>query len=206
MHQTRKEASRLLPIRKKGSKYIVRASSNLQTGIPIVIAVRDILKLAKTAKEVRKMIILKELKLNGRNVRDSKESMSLFNILEADKPYILSLLPTKKFTLVPTKEKNRTCKVINKKLIPGNRIQLNLHDGSNVITKDKINVEDSVSINSEGKIVSHTAFEKGKSCFIMSGKYMGFNAKITSVNGKEVNVDIKDKGDVKLNASQLIII
>jgi ribosomal protein S4E len=53
MHQTRQQATTRLPITRKGTKYVARASSDLENSVPVVIAMRDILKLAKTKREVR---------------------------------------------------------------------------------------------------------------------------------------------------------
>jgi small subunit ribosomal protein S4e len=193
MHRTRKQASVKYPIPKKGTKYIARASSSLQDSIPVVIAVRDILKLANTTKEVKKMINEKLLKINGRVVEDFHESIKLFNIFEADKAYRLTLLPTGKFSFEETKDKERLCKVIGKQLLSGNTIQINLHDGSNVMSKDKINIGDTVYLDFSGKIKSHVVVEKGKSAFIIAGKYSGFEGKIESVKDKKVLVKFKEK-------------
>ena len=106
MHLKRQKAAIKLPIPRKGTKYIARALSNLNNSVTVVIAVRDMLKLARTAAEVKKMIHRKLLKINGKNVKDYRESIRLFNLFEADKPYILTLLPTGKFTLEESKEKN----------------------------------------------------------------------------------------------------
>lgn len=194
MHRTRKEASKKLPIPRKGTKYIARASSNLDNSVSVVMAVRDMLNLAQTAKEVRKMIHQKLLKVNGRVVKEYNQSIQLFNILEADKSYELSLLPTKKFTLVQTKAKDqRLCKVVNRRLVKGNAIQLNLHDGTNLISKEKIGVGDSVYLDFNNKVKKVVSVEKGKEVLIISGKYAGMNGKVESVNEGKASVKLEDK-------------
>lgn len=191
MHKTRKSSTTKLPIQRKGTKYIARASSHIQNSVPVVIAVRDMLKLAKTANEVKEMIKKKILKINGRAVKDYRQSILLFNILEADKAYELSILPTKKFVFVPTKHKDqRICKVTNKRLVSSGLIQLNLHDGTNLITKEKVNVEDTVYLDFNNKIKKHVPLEKGKDVFIFSGKYAGQSAKVADLEGKSVSLKI----------------
>lgn len=192
MHQTRKELSIKYPVPKKGTKYVARASSSLQDSVPVVVAVRDILHLASTTKEVQKMINQKLLKINGRTVRDFHESIRLFNIFEADKAYKLTLLPTGKFSFEETKEKERLCKVIGRKILSGNVVQLNLHDGTNVLSKEKINIGDSLYLDFSGKIKSHIVVEKGKNAFIMAGRYIGLEGKIESVSEKKVSVKFKE--------------
>ena len=84
MHQTRQETSKRLPIKRKGTKYVARAIGNQEHSVPVVIAVRDMLKLARTAKEVREMIKDKTLSIHGRIVDDYREAINLFNILKSN--------------------------------------------------------------------------------------------------------------------------
>ncbi len=195
MHQTRQEASTKLPIQRKGTKYLARAKGHLDNSVPVVIAVRDILNLARTAKEVHQMIKQKLLKVNGRIVKDPRESIGLFNILDAGKPYVLTLLPTKRFTFKETSLKEgRLCKVINKRLVNGGKIQVNLHDGSNIITKEKIKIGDSIYLDLSGKILKHLPLEKGKKVLVYKGKYTGLSGKINSVEGKKINLNFDENG------------
>jgi small subunit ribosomal protein S4e len=207
MHQARQSVTTKIPIERKGTKYIVRASSHIDNSVPLLIAVRDILGLAKTAREVKHMIQTKLLKINGRLVEDFKESIKLFNILEADKVYVLSLLPTKKFVFEETKDLDtRLVKVVNKRLVPNNFSQLNLHDGSNVLTKDKINVGDSLILDFSGKIKKHIQMDKGREVFVISGKYAGHKGKIESVSDSNLTIKFKDKEEpATLNKSQVIV-
>jgi len=206
MHLTRKESSTKLPIERKGTKYIARASSHIDNSVPVVIAVRDMLNLAKTANEVKKIIQQKILKINGRPVKDYRESILLFNIFEAGKTYELSILPTKKFFFKETKNRDsRLCKVVSKRLIKKGLTQLNLHDGSNVITKDKISVGDSVYLDFQGKIKKHMSIAKDKEAFIFSGRYAGQQVKITDLDDKKVKVKING-GAAELEQSCMVAI
>ncbi len=208
MHLKRQETTTKLPIKRKGTAYVVRASSHYKNSVPVLIAVRDMLKLAKTAKEVKEMIKGKVLKLNGRIVEEPNESIRLFSIFEADKPYQLTLSATHKFIFeAPDKKDSRLCKVIGKKLLKGNTIQLNLHDGSNVISKDKIKINDSLILDFSGKIKSHITLDKGKKVFIFSGKYLGMHGKIESIdkNSSLIKID-KMEENVSLPLEHVIVI
>lgn len=193
MHQSRQFADWKLPIERKGNKYVVRASSHVNDSVPVLIAIRDMLKIARDAREVKEMIKAKSLKVNGKIVLDYHQSIKLFNLLEADKKYELSLLPTKRFFFKEHKGNERLCKVMSRKLLSGNKIQLNLHDGTNVMSSQKIAVGDSVYVDSSTKITKHITLEKGKSVFIFLGKYAGLEGKIESIDGKKVNVKLKEK-------------
>ncbi|MFH1802596.1 MAG: KOW motif-containing protein [archaeon] len=192
MHQTRAQVSKKIPIARKGTKYVARALSDSQNSVPVVIAVRDMLKIARTTKEVKAMIYQKHLKINGKEVKDHRESIKLFNLFEADKTYLLTLTVTGKFTLEETKQKERPCKVINKKVLSGKKIQLNFHEGSNILTDDKkINTQDTVYIGLDKKMKKHVQFEKGRDCLIIRGRFLGQKCKIENVKGNKASVKIK---------------
>lgn len=206
MHLTRQESTKKLPIARKGTRYLVRPLSHVEDSVSVACAVRDILELAKTMREIKQMLSQKLIKINGRIVYDFRDCIKLFNILEVGhKAYRLSILPTKKFVFEETADKKRLCKVVGKKLNKDNKVQINLHDGTNFVSKDKINVDDSFYLDFSGKILSHIPFEKAKEVFITSGSYTGLHGKVHSIKGSKVEVKFKDKeGNVLLDASHVI--
>ena len=205
MHLTRAQTSKKIPIARKGTKYVVRAMSYYRDGIPALIAVRDILKLARTAREVKEMIKLKLIKINGKVVKDYRESLRLFNIFEADKKYILTLLPTKRFHLEEFKGEERLCKVINKKVMPAGKIQINFHDGSNILSDDKIKVGDSVTLDNSGKIKKKIVLERGAKVFISSGKNTGKKGVVEEIKDRKAIIQMEDK-KVELDKDHFIVI
>lgn len=209
MHQKRNTVSRKVPLPRKGTKFVAIASSHKSDSVPTVIAIRDMLGLAKNLSEVKKMIHRKLLKINGKPIKDYRESIRLFNILEADSNYVLKILPTKKFFFEKISDKDsnkRLCKIVNKKLLSGNKIQLNFHDGSNALSQDKkISVNDSVYVSFDGKIASNIPLEKSSKVFIFSGKYSGLEGTVSSVKDSMVELKLKEKEDlVSLNKNQVM--
>lgn len=196
MHLTRKAAPIKLPLAKKGSKYLVRPASNLHNSVPVLIAVRDMLNLASNLREAKHMIHNKQLKINGRLVRDFKESINLFNVFEADKPYTLTVLPTNKFTLSPSNSNTRLTKIISRKLVSKNKLQINLHDGTNLIGKENMKVGDSLVIDFSNKVKDHISLAKGSNVFIIKGDYAGKEGKIESISGKKVKVKVEKEESV----------
>ena len=206
MYQSRQAATTRLPIGRKGTKYVARASSGLKDSVPVVIAVRDILHLAKTKREVNHMITKKLLKLNWVDVISPNESIKLFNIFKADKEYALTLSPTKKFSFEEVKnKKERLCKVIGKKLLQGGKVQINLHDGTNIIGDNKVKVGDSVYLDESGKIKKHISPEKGLEVFVVSGKYEGQRGKIEEVIGKKILIKLGE-GSSALELKNIFIL
>lgn len=206
MHQTRQEVITKIPIARKGDKYVARAKSHLGNSVPVVVAVRDLLNLARNSKEVKAMIHNKQLKLNGRLVRDNNESIKPFNVFEADKKYILSYLDTGRFVFEETKANERICKVISRNLLPGGKMQIIMHDGTCIIGSKDIKVGDTIILSFDGKIKSHISFDKGKSGIVIAGKYLGEKVKVVSFDAKNKSCTVKLKEkETELPSSAIII-
>src|SRR5262249_50742257 len=148
------QLTRKIPLPRKGKKYVVRGVGHFAIGVPVLIAVRDMLHLANTTREVKHMIHEKLIKINGKLVRDIKETIKLFNILEVGKSFKLSILPTGRFTFEETKANMALYKVTNRKMVKDKKIQLNLHDGTNILLpeKEKISVGDSLELDFQRKL------------------------------------------------------
>lgn len=190
MHQTRAQTNRRIPIARKGTQYVARARDNVKNGVPVVVALRDMIGLAKTEKEVREIINAKAVKLNGKVVTDRRASVKLFNILEADKKYVLSILNTGRYTFEETSENGRLCKVTGKTIVSGSKVQLTMHDGTTMISEEKIAINDSISLGLDGKIKKVIPMKKGSELMIISGKKAGHRGNADEVNGNNVKVNI----------------
>ncbi len=69
------------PVHRKGTAYIVRPNFAKSHGIPILVVLRDVLKVAQNRKEVKKALHKKLVLINNKEVRDEKNSMLLFDVL-----------------------------------------------------------------------------------------------------------------------------
>lgn len=205
MHQTRSDLTSKIPIPRKGTKYIARARGHRNSGVPVVVAVRDMLKLARTAREVKEMIKREIIKINNRVVRDYREVVCLFGILEAGKSYRLTLLETGRFSFEENKGDTKLGKIINKQLIAPNTYQLNLHDGTNIVSKENAKVGDSVELDMKNKVKKMIKIEKGKEVFVISGRSMGHKGKVIETENGEVVVQIRGK-NVNLDRSNVVAI
>ena len=89
---------------------------------------------------------------------------------------------------------------MGKKILGKDKIQLNLSDGRNILTKEKADVGDSVVFNfKQNKIEKIIKMEKGKKGFVVKGKHIGVKGKIEDIierGGKKI-AEIKD--DKKIN-------
>lgn len=214
-HTKRNSVLRKIPIPRKGTKYVVRALDNRNDGIPILVAIRDMLTLAKTRKEVKKILNKKEILVNNKIVKDDRSSLVLFDVISVkstNKNYSVQITKEGKFKLeeISAKEsKSRVCKVLNKKAIDRKKIQFNLDHGRNIILniKDsKIKTGDSIILNLENKkIEKHLPLKEGSKIFIQQGKHIGVFTKIKKIDGRKVIVEIDGK-QFKIKDKELIVI
>lgn len=205
MHQTRNEVIRSLPLQRKGTKYVAYASRHNSTCVSVVVAIRDMLKLADTSKEVKGMIHNKMLKVNGKIAKDLHDPINLFSIFHADKNYKLSILPTGRFVFEETKDTTRILKIIGKTSMSKDNFQYGLHDGTNVATKQSFSVGDTLILDFENKILKHIALDKGKNVFVFSGSNVGKTGRVENVQERKITVKF-DKEGVVLNSAQAIAI
>lgn len=209
MHIKRQTIDKKWPIPRKGSKYVVAPSHNKKLGIPVLIILRDIIKIVKTRKEAKHVINNKEISLNNKVVKMDNLTVTLFDILSIkslNKNYRLTVSEQGKFKLEEVDGKEKICKVINKKIVKKGFIQLNLHDGMNILTKDKINTGDSVILNLQKKeITRYLPLKKGARVLIISGKNIGKSGEVKDVKGKISYVEVGEK-KLSMENKNLIVV
>jgi len=188
------------PIERKTKKFIVsvRGPHPKNLSIPLLVFIRDILRIVETNKEARTVIKKGEILVDCKKRKDTKYGIGLLDTIE---------IPTLKkawravpknglsFIEIPEKEtKLKICKIIDKKILKGNKIQMNLHDGRNILTNEKYSTHDSILIElPEQKIISHIKFEEGSLALVFGGKNAGKIAKIKKIESGRVWV-----GDEKI--------
>ncbi|MBS3075513.1 hypothetical protein J4429_03560 [Candidatus Pacearchaeota archaeon] len=203
MHLKRNNIKNFWPIPRKGTKFVAVPSHNQYEALPLVVVMRDILKLVRNNKELKKVIHEKQVLVNNKIIHDTNYPISLFDIINLphiNKHYKAIISKNKKmdFEEINNKEKTKVLKVICKKVIDSKNIQLNLMHGWNVISKEKVNTGDSVVINMEDKkIVKIIPLEKGRKVIVIKGKHTGNTGKIEEIierGGKKlVKISSDDK-------------
>jgi small subunit ribosomal protein S4e len=195
------------PVPRKGKAYVASATHNNQSSIPLIVVMRDILKLLKTKKELKKIINEKQVQINGKETREVSYPVGLFDVISLknmNKNYRATFNETKKmiFEEISDKESNKkTLKILGKKILGKNSIQLQLMDGMNILTKENVKVGNSVIYNfKDKKIEKIIKMEKGVIGFVTKGKHMGHAGKIEEVveRGGKFIAKIKTK-DEKIN-------
>lgn len=208
----RQNISKTWPIMRKGTKYVVMPSHAKKQGIPLLIIMRDILEFVKTRKELKKIIYEEKVLVNGKIVREENLALVLFDNLSLPllkKNYKLTLGENKKIKLDEIKgieAGKKISKVIGKKILKGNKTQINLLDGRNLLTDEKIKVGDSVLVKIADKKIEKVLPIKEKSeILVIRGKHIGKIGKIEKVEEDEIIFGFgKDK--IKIKEEEIIVL
>jgi len=192
-----------VPRKGKGKRFVAVPSHATSKGISLLFLLRDVLKLAKTRKEVRYMTFNGMVKVNNKGRKDENFPVQVFDVVNLEKAklnYRLEIV-NKKYSLVEISEKEaetKIVKIIGKKIIGQNDIQMNLDDGQNVLTKEKFSVGDSIVLNTkEDKIVKILPLKEGAKVEIVLGKHAGEKGELVGfeelTRGRNYQIKLEDK-------------
>ncbi|MGP3702757.1 MAG: 30S ribosomal protein S4e [Candidatus Bathyarchaeota archaeon] len=200
-HIKRLVAPSFWPIHRKEKVWTVKPSPgphSISESIPLLVIVRDLLSLAKTAREASIIISGGKIKVDGRVRKDRKFPVGLMDVVEI--PDI-----GKSFRVVPDshnflalvevsgEEKNfKLCRIEGKVTVKGGKTQLNLHDGKNVVldgeeAKKGWKVLDVLKIGfPDYKIVlQHLPLKEGMYAVITGGRNIGKHGVIKMIEKTE---------------------
>ncbi len=203
------------PIARKGTKYIAGARHGQKSGIPVLFVLRDILKLVKTKKEAKYALKQGDIKINSKVRIDEKFPLQFFDVLtlEKMKKHYRLMIENGKFVLneISVKEAGKKiAKISGKTLITGNKIQMNLEDGTNILTKEKFSVGDSIILNTKDlKIEKVLPLKVGANIEVIGGKHAGEKGKLKEIvelkRNKNYVIELKER-TVALPGKTLMVI
>ncbi len=198
-HLKRKPAPKFWPIHRKEFVWVVRPKPGphpTSRCMPLALIVRDILGFAKTRKEAKTIISQGKIKVNGKLQLEELFPTGLMDVIsipEMKKTY--RILPSEKglflHSIGSEEALFKLCRIENKTVIKGGRMQLNLHDGRNI----QVQVEDpqkpekdvyqtldvlKTSVPSQ-EITAHLKLGKDTHAIIVGGKNVGKYGKIVTV-------------------------
>jgi small subunit ribosomal protein S4e len=192
------------PIHRKENAWIAapRGGHSVEYALPLGTVMRDLLKLTKTRKETRYIILNKDVLVNGKKVKNEKAQFGLLDVLafpETKQYYTLVLNTRGKLQLKElneTEAKTKIASIVGKTYLPKKKVQLNLFGGLNVIVdKDTYGVGDAVVVSlADNKIKEHIKLEKGAKLYLITGKNIAQIADVTSVE-KSVVMCKDEEGD-----------
>ena len=183
-HLSRINAPKTWPIKRKGIKWVAKPTPGphkMAEAIPLIIVLRDILKITSTLKETKYVLKNKDVLLNQNSVADPKCSVGLFDTIsipKLNKSYRTIFTSNGKINFIEISESEAQklpLKIKSKKTLPKGKVQLNFTNGWNrIVDKDGYKTNDVLlwDLNTQ-KIIKHIPFKKGIQVYIISGEHTG---------------------------------
>ncbi len=221
MHLKRYVIPSYWKVAKKGNKFAVRPRAGphpIGSCIPLTVIIRNVMGMAQNAGEAGRIIKSGGVLVDKKERKDPNFPVGLMDVLEfpAMKKSFRVTVDRKGLALQEIKSSDsgqKLCRIKNKKLVNGGKIQLSLHDGRNILVgKSSYKTSDSLLIKlPEQKIMKHFKFEKGAKVMIVSGRNLGLKGKIKEIQEKkhmlEVNRTIieTNEGDIETVKDYILV-
>jgi small subunit ribosomal protein S4e len=180
-------------IARKTTKFITKTAPGPHNAnaMPIAVWLRDRMGYARNLKEVKQILGQNDVVINGRACRDPKMGIGIFDIIALPKiGKYFRILRDKNGRHISIEidaeaAKTRLCKVRNKTIVTGGKVQLNMRDGANLLADNRYKAGDSIVLSLEPedrfKIVEHFPFAVGNMAMIIGGKHSGNVARIVDI-------------------------
>jgi len=184
-------APKAVKVVRKGQKYLVRPSRgphSVKSSIPLTVAVRDLLGIVDNAREMKSVLNEGKLMVDGKAVKDRRLPVGFMDVISfptVNKYY--RVLYDEHGRLEPKEidAKNsvfKLCRILDKTVVKGGKVQLNLHDGKNILYEKKCAVGDVLKIELPGmRVMDYYPLTEGSVAYVTGGKHAGEVATIKSI-------------------------
>ena len=199
----RKPAPRFWPIHRKEAVWIVRPSSgghSLEKCLPLALVLRDILEVAETRKEAKKIISQGKVFVDGKVRRKDNFPVGLMDVISMpDLNKFYRILPSHKVLFLnPISKEEASFKLFRvegRTIVKNGNSQIALHDGSNILVKVKDSESpagvvyetfDTLKLGlPEKEVLDQLKTKKGNMAVITGGKNIGKKGKIVEIEKTE---------------------
>ena len=195
-HLKRKPAPVVWAIERKKYTWICKPSPGPHRTaecITLTLILRDLLKVAKTAKEAKTIVAQDKVYVDGKIRRDEFYPAGLMDVItipESNSSY--RILPSPKGLVLNSIEKEeanfKLCRIEGKTTVKNGNVQLDLHDGTSILIRaadpkkpveDIYHTLDTLKIGlQERNIISTAKLAKGVPVLLVGGKNVGKYGKI----------------------------
>ena len=144
--------------------------------MPLGIILRDVLGLAHSRREAKRMVATRKVMVDGRIETDSGRGVGLMDVLTVGDDHYRCVLDENgklRYRSISAKQSSsKLCRVVGKTTIRGGKTQVHLHDGRNIIVDDasEHKTGDSLKISlPEQQVLEHIKFGEGTRCMMIGG-------------------------------------
>ncbi|NYZ79548.1 30S ribosomal protein S4e [Candidatus Micrarchaeota archaeon] len=194
-HMKRIASPRYVPVARKGAVWLTKPAPgphSLGDSIALGVVLRDIIGVADSTREVKKVLMEGNVLVDGRVIKDRKFPVGLMDVVsipKLKKDYWVGVDRKGRFKLIEVegeRPKFKLCRVEGKSSISGGAFQIALHDGRTAVGGKGLKLGDTVKLSvPEQKIVVVMKLEPNASCIITSGKHAGELATIDELYHKK---------------------
>lgn len=193
------------PLARKGNKYVMKPTTGKsnELSLPVCIIFRDVLGLVRTKKDMKKILLEKEVLVNNKTIDDVAFPVSVFDIISVPKikkHFRVEMMENGKLTANETDKDvlQKPYKVIGKKVLSKERMQINLFDGRNyIVSKEEarnIKINDSVIVDlKENRILKHVPLKQNAFAWVIKGKHVGKKGIIAETDKNFVTIKTPQK-------------
>lgn len=211
-HLKRLSVPRSWPLGRKTHEWAIKPAPGAHAqdeSIPLVVALRDMLEVCDTEAEVMRVLGARRVLVDGRVATDPKSPVGLMDVLSLvpeDRHYRLLEDRRGMARLVETDADSSTwklCRIEEKTVVKQGKVQLNLHDGRNIVVKESDHgTGDVLKISlPDQEVKGHLRLEAGNVAFITGGTHageVGEIARVDEIRSSRPNVVYLSSGDDEL--------
>ena len=191
VHLKRLRAPKSWPITKrKGIQFIARPLSgphSLEESITLNIILKDMLNHASITRDVKNILNQGVVLVNNKVRKSHKFPVGILDIISItglDEHYRLVYGNKGRFSLRKINKedaRSRFAQIKNKTILKKQKVQLNFHDGTNLLVDKDIYKTGDTLILVDKKIESNLKFEKGARVYLTGGKHKGKAGLVSSI-------------------------
>ncbi|MBP3385821.1 MAG: 30S ribosomal protein S4e [Candidatus Methanomethylophilaceae archaeon] len=183
-HMKRLAAPRTWPLKRKVSVWVTKQSAgahSIEDSMSAVTVLRDMVGACDTAREAKRIIGNREMIVDGKPVKNPKAPVGFMDVISIPKMnlnYRMLITDKGKLTLVEIDADEASwelCRIEDKTVIKGGKIQLNLSGGRNILLdKNDYKCGDTLKVSFDGqKILDHYPLAGGSTVLIKEGSHSG---------------------------------
>ena len=142
-HIKRLVMPRSWPLPRKSSIWVQKPNPgghNIENCMPLALILRDVLGVAHTRREAKRILHSRQVMVDGRIETDGGRGVGLMDVLTVGDNSYRCILDTNgklRYRAISSKDAtSKVCRVMGKNTIRGGRTQLHLHDGRNILMDD----------------------------------------------------------------------
>jgi small subunit ribosomal protein S4e len=203
-HLKRLPAPAFWPIHRKEFKWVSKPKPGphkKDRSFPLLLILREMLGLARTRREAHRLLSDKQVKVDGVARSEDNYPAGLMDVVEIpiiEKSFRILPIHRKGWGLHPIGDEEKgfkLCKIMNKTNVKGGNLQLNLHDGRNILLnigdpenmgKDVYKTHDVLKIGiPRSEILNHLPFDVGVLAIVENGKNRGRRGEVVAIEKGE---------------------